>query len=88
MRNLAEHQTDVLEQHLLAMTRSEDYHPIVAALCTQRGVGALSAIRFILELGDVRRFPTADSIGHYLGQTGDRRARLRTPSPPAVSRER
>jgi transposase len=49
------------------MARSQDYRDIVAALCTRRGVGALSAIRFILELGDVRRFPTADSIGHYLG---------------------
>jgi transposase len=51
------------------MARSQDYRDIVAALCTRRGVGALSAIRFILELGDVRRFPTADSIGHYLGLT-------------------
>ena len=38
MRNLAEHQADVLEQRLLAMTRSEDCRPIVAALCTQRGL--------------------------------------------------
>ncbi len=69
MRNLAEHKAEVLEQRLLAMARSQDYCSIVAALCTQRGVGALSAIRFILEIGDVRRFPTADSIGHYLGLT-------------------
>jgi transposase len=69
MRNLAEHQAEVLEQRLLAMARSQDYRPIVAALCTQRGVGTLSAIRFLLEIGDVRRFPTADSIAHYLGLT-------------------
>ena len=67
MRDLAERQAEVLEQRLLAMARSEDYRHIVVALCTQRGVGVLSAIRFVLEIGDVRRFPTAASIGHYLG---------------------
>jgi transposase len=69
MRELAERKVEVLEQRLLAMARSEDYRQIVAALCTQRGVGTLSAVRFILEIGDIRRFPTADSIGHYLGLT-------------------
>ena len=69
MRSLADQKAQVLAHRLLAMARSQDYRPIVAALCTQRGVGALSAIRFILEIGDVRRFPTADSIGHYLGVT-------------------
>ena len=69
MRSLADQKAGLLAQRLLAMARSQDYRLIVAALCTQRGVGALSAIRFILELGDVHRFPTADSIGHYLGLT-------------------
>lgn len=69
MRTVAEQTAGVLEKRLLAMARSADYRHIVAALCTQRGVGALSAIRFILEIGDVHRFPTADSIGHYLGLT-------------------
>jgi len=69
MRALAERHANVLEQRLLAIARSPDYRDIVAALCTQRGVGPLSAIRFMLEIGDVRRFPTADSIGHYLGVT-------------------
>jgi hypothetical protein len=47
MRSLADQKAHVLENRLLAMARSQDYRPIVAALCTQRGVGALSAIRFI-----------------------------------------
>lgn len=67
MRSLADHKAQLLEQRLLAMARSQDYRQIIAALCTQRGGGALSAIRFLLEIGDVCRFPTADSIGHYLG---------------------
>jgi len=69
LRSLADQKAELLEQRLLAMARSADYRQVVAALCTQRGVGTLSAIRFILEIGDVRRFPTADSIGHYLGLT-------------------
>jgi len=69
MRTLANQKAQLLEHRLLAMTHSDDYRQIVEALCTQHGVGALSAIRFLLEIGDVRRFPTADSIGHYLGLT-------------------
>ena len=69
LRTLAEHRAGVLEQRLHAMARSQDYRPIVKALCSQRGVGAFSAIRFILEIGNVHRFATADSIGHYLGLT-------------------
>ena len=67
MRALAERHGTVLQQRRLAMARSQDSRDIVATLCSQRGVGALSAIRFMLELGDVRRVPSADSIGHSLG---------------------
>ena len=69
MRTLADHKARLLEQRLLAMARSPDYCHIVEALCTQGGVGTFSAMRFILEIGDVQRFATADSIGHYLGLT-------------------
>ena len=48
---------------------ADEYRRIVAALCTHPGVAHLSAIRFVLEIGDVHRFATADSIGHYLGLT-------------------
>jgi transposase len=33
------------------------------------GIGWLSAIRMLLELGDVQRFPTRGSLPHYLGLT-------------------
>jgi transposase len=69
MRALAGHKAQLLEQRLLAIARSADYRQIVEALCTQSGVGTLSAIRLVLEIGDVQRFATADSIGHYLGVT-------------------
>jgi len=69
MRSRAEQKARVLEHRLLALAATPDYRQIVAALCAQRGVGTMSAIRFVLEIGDVRRFPTADSIGHDLGLT-------------------
>ena len=69
MRTAAELQAKTLKARLLRIAASEEYRPIVEALCTHPGVGPLSAIRFVLEIGDVHRFATADSIGHYLGLT-------------------
>ena len=69
MRATADEQTKRLRTHLLMLAKHEDYRPIVKVLCTHDGVGPLSAIRFILELGDITRFRTAESIGHYLGLT-------------------
>ena len=67
MRSLAEQKARLLEHRLLALADTPDYRQIVAALCPQRGVGTVSAIRCVWEIGDVRRFSTADSIGHDLG---------------------
>ena len=69
MRTIADVQVTRLRGLLLALAHHPDYRPITAALCVQGGVGTLSAIRFILELIDIARFRTADSIGHYLGLT-------------------
>jgi transposase len=69
MRTMAEMQATILKARLLRIAASEQYRKIVDALCTHSGVGPLSAIRFVLEIGDIRRFATADSIAHYLGLT-------------------
>jgi transposase len=69
IRTMADIQTHGLEARLLGMARSERYRKLVDALCAQPGIGPHSAIRFILEIGDVHRFPRADSIAHYLGLT-------------------
>jgi transposase len=69
MRRTAELQATLLKARLLRLAVSEPHRKIVAALCTHSGVGPLSAIRFVLEIGDMRRFATADSIAHYLGLT-------------------
>jgi transposase len=69
MRRMAELQATILKERLLRLATSEPYRPIVEALCTHPGVGPLSAIRFVLEIGDIHRFARADSIAHYLGLT-------------------
>lgn len=69
MRTTAEGQIKILKAGLLRIAASEAYRKIVDALCTHPGVAALSAIRFVLEIGDMHRFATADSIAHYLGLT-------------------
>ena len=83
LRATAATQAGLLKTRLLRLAASAPYRPIVAALCTHPGVGPLSAIRFVLEIGDIHRFARADSIAHYLGLTpseyssGDRRVRGR-----------
>jgi transposase len=69
MRRMAEMQATILKARLLRLAASEPYRKIVDALCTHPGVGPLSAIRFVLEIGDIQRFASADSIAHYLGLT-------------------
>jgi transposase len=69
IRSMADIQARALKARMLAIAGSERYARCVEALCTQPGIGPLSAIRFILEIGDVRRFANADSIAHYLGLT-------------------
>jgi transposase len=59
-----------LHAALLMLAASAEYRPVVAALTTLPGVAELSAMRFILESGDVRaRFHSADAWVNSLGLT-------------------
>jgi len=49
--------------------RLPQYAPLIKALAQQSGVGPFTALRFVLEIGSVRRFATADSLPNYLGLT-------------------
>jgi transposase len=69
IRTMADIQTNGLQARLLGMARSDRYRKLVHAFCVQPGIGPHSAIRFILDIGDVHRFPTTGSIAHYLGLT-------------------
>ena len=69
LRRLADLQARRLRAQLEVVAASEAYSKLVRAWCQQSGVGTLSAIRFVLELGDIDRFPTTGSLPHYLGLT-------------------
>ena len=58
-----------LAKELRAVARRPAYAPLVNALAQQPGVGPFTAVRFVLELGTVHRFVTADSLPNYLGLT-------------------
>ena len=69
VRALADQQAGHLRRALLQQARGAEYRPVVHALCAQRGVGPLSAIRLVLELGSVDRFASGAALAHYLGLT-------------------
>ena len=58
-----------LAKELRALGRLPQYAPLSTALAAQSGVGRFTAIRFILEVCDIHRFVTADSLPNYLGLT-------------------
>jgi transposase len=66
---VADQHAKEMNAELYKVARSPEYRPLVAALSGQAGVGWQSAIRLILELGDIERFPPTDALPHYLGLT-------------------
>jgi transposase len=58
-----------LRTALHQLSAQPQYAPVVRGLVAQAGVGTLTAMRLVLELGDMRRFPTAGSFPRYLGLT-------------------
>jgi transposase len=70
-----------LKRALLAVAQEPAYEPVVQALSAQGGVGAFTAIRLRLELGDITAFRTAASFPNFLGliptehSSGDRTQR-------------
>jgi transposase len=58
-----------LRQRLRTLATTAPYAPLVAALTTQAGVGELSAMRLLLEVGDLTRFGSAGAWTNYLGLT-------------------
>ena len=58
-----------LAKELRAVGRLPQYGPLTKALSKQSGVGPFTAVRFVLEIGAIHRFATADSLPNYLGLT-------------------
>jgi len=67
LRAIADQEAKRLHGELLQLGRHPDYAPLTRALNAQPGIGPLSAIRLVLELGDMARCPSAGSLPRYLG---------------------
>jgi transposase len=69
LRAAAQTSAHRLAQHLHVLAATPRYAPQVAALTSHAGVGELSAMRLLLEIGDITRFGSADSFTNFLGLT-------------------
>lgn len=58
-----------LKGAILALGKRAEYATVAKALRGQPGVGPFTAIRLVLEIGTMERFPTAGSFTNYLGLT-------------------
>ena len=67
LRAVADRQAQRMKAELYKLARSDAYRPLVKALSAQAGVSWQSAIRLVLELGDIDRFRTTAALPHYLG---------------------
>jgi transposase len=70
LRQHAAHSEQELLHQLRKLSQRQPYANVVQAWTKEvTGIGWLSALRIVLELGDVRRFATRGALPHYLGLT-------------------
>lgn len=69
LHKCADERVHRLQRELAKVSKLEPYSDIVDALIEQPGVGRLTAIRFVLEIGEMSRFARAQSLSNYLGLT-------------------
>lgn len=60
-------EVDLLEQEVVGLAQTERYRPGVLELRKLKGVGILTAMVFLTEVGDMARFCNRRQIGAYLG---------------------
>jgi transposase len=65
LSDLIREQTRLLQE----LSQTAQYRPQVELLCSIPGVGLLTAMELLLELGDIRRFARADRLAAYVGLT-------------------
>jgi transposase len=56
-----------LNVQVKALSQTARYAPVVAALRRRKGVGVLTAMVFLTEMGDLSRFANRQQIGAFLG---------------------
>ena len=60
---------DELGQELKNLWKTHEKYPLTKLLTSAPGIGELSAIEIILEIGDMSRFSNSDQFAAYLGLT-------------------
>jgi transposase len=60
-----------LNRAILALSRTEEYRRWVSLLKTVPGISTLTAMIFLLELGEIMRFPSIDELCSYVGLIPD-----------------
>jgi len=60
-------QLRLLDEQVIEVAQEQDYAPMVAKLCTLRGIDVLSAMTILAELGDFRRFASAPQLMAAVG---------------------
>ena len=63
----AEIRIERLTKQVAATVASWSMAPVIEAYQAMRGVALLTAVTFVVEIGDVRRFETAPQLMAYLG---------------------
>ncbi|MEI8196122.1 MAG: IS110 family transposase, partial [Phycisphaerae bacterium] len=56
-----------LDVQVQALAQTPRYAPVVAALRQHKGVGVLTAMVYLTEIGDLKRFRNRQQLGAYLG---------------------
>lgn len=88
-----EEEVQELDRAIAHMSGAERYQSSVAALVALAGVGLLSAMVFLTEMGDLKRFNNRRQIGAFLGvvpscnesgETTDRKGRITLQGPARV----
>lgn len=71
MRQLAslEEELTVMTAEVTALSKTPRYAPVVASVCRAKGVGVVTAMVFLTELGDLTRFANRRQVGSFLGLT-------------------
>jgi len=91
--DFVQREIDVVQKAVEALAEEQPYRAAVENMTRVPGVGVLTALTFLVELGDVRRFDNRRQVGSYLGlvpasyesgEASDRKGHITRLGPPRV----
>ena len=86
---------DYVDEQMKALASTERHGCQVAALREEKGVGLVTALTFLVEMGDMERFSNRRQVGSYLGlvprchesgESSERKGHITRHGPPRVRR--